>query len=243
MVDARVQIEARVKFIKDLLQKSGASGVVFGNSGGKDSALVGILCKMATDNVLAVIMPCGTSRNYNEDKEDAIRLCEKFGIEYIVVDLTPARDALAKSIKKSVELGEMALINIPPRLRMTTLYSIARTKNFLVAGTGNRSEAYMGYFTKWGDGAYDFNPISDLTVTEEYELLRHLGAPESIINKAPSAGLYEGQTDEKEMGVTYAEIDRYLLTGQAPPEVKEKIEKAHKASEHKRRGPVHFKTI
>ena len=243
MKDAQAQIEARVKFIKDLLKRSGAKGVVFGNSGGKDSALVGILCKMATDNVLAAILPCGTSRNYNEDREDAIRLCEKFGIEYVVIDLAPARDALSGSIQKSLPLDEMALINIPPRLRMTALYSIARTKNFLVAGAGNRSEAYMGYFTKWGDGAYDFNPISDLTVTEAYELLRFLGAPESIINKAPSAGLYEGQTDEKEMGITYAEIDRYLLTGQASSEVKEKIERAHKASEHKRSGPVHFKTI
>lgn len=243
MKDIKAEIEARVDFIRKLLESSGAEGIVYGNSGGKDSALVGILCKMATDNVLGVIMPCGTSRNFKEDKEDAIKVAGKFGIDYTVVDITPARDALAECIGKSLPLGDMAKVNIPPRLRMTVLYSIARTRNYLVAGTGNRSEGYMGYFTKWGDGAFDFNPISDLTVTEEYEILKYLGAPECIITKAPSAGLYEGQTDEGEMGITYAEIDRYLLHGEATEKIREKIERSHAATEHKRAAPIHFKKI
>ena len=134
-----------------------------------------------------------------------------------------------------VELNSNALVNLPPRLRMTTLYTVAAAENRLVAGTGNRSERYMGYFTKHGDGACDFNPISDLTVGEVYEFLRFLDAPASVIEKAPSAGLYEGQTDEKDMGVTYKEIDEYILNGTGKPESIEIINRYHSRSEHKRR--------
>ena len=116
---------------------------------------------------------------------------------------------------------------------MTTLYAIGAAEGRLVAGTGNRSERFMGYFTKWGDGGCDFNPISDLTVGEVYEFLRYLGAPSSIIEKAPSAGLFEGQTDEKEMGVTYAAIDRYILTGEASDEDRAIIERYHSRALHK----------
>ena len=108
----------------------------------------------------------------------------------------------------------MAGANIAPRRRMLTLYAIAHAEGGMVAGTGNASEAYVGYFTKWGDGAYDLNPIADLTVGEIYEFLEHLGAPRSVIEKAPSAGLFEGQTDESEMGITYAAIDAYLSGGE-----------------------------
>ena len=118
---------------------------------------------------------------------------------------------------------------------MTTLYTIAAAEGRLVAGTGNRSEAYMGYFTKWGDGACDFNPIADLTATEVLDFLRWLGAPRSIIEKAPSAGLFDGQTDEKEMGVTYRAIDEYLTEGIATDEDLAIIERYHSRSEHKRR--------
>ena len=129
----------------------------------------------------------------------------------------------------------MAKANIAPRLRMVTLYGVAAAEGRLVAGTGNASEAYMGYFTKWGDGAHDFNPIADLTVTEIYAFLRYLNAPKAILEKAPSAGLFEGQTDESEMGVTYAAIDRYLTTGEASEADRAVIEKFHARSEHKRR--------
>ena len=135
----------------------------------------------------------------------------------------------------------MAYANINPRLRMTTLYAYAYKHGYLVAGTGNRSEAMMGYFTKWGDGAYDFNPISDLTVTEVYELLRYLKAPSEIIDKAPSAGLYEGQTDEQEMGISYAEIDDYLLYQKGSPSAVEKIEKTILRTAHKRNVAKNYK--
>ena len=139
------------------------------------------------------------------------------------------------------KLNDGARNNIAPRLRMTALYTIAAADGRLVAGTGNRSERYMGYFTKWGDGACDFNPIADLTATEVFEFLRWLKAPLSIIEKAPSAGLFEGQTDEKEMGVSYAAIDRWLFTGEANEHDRAIIERYHRNSEHKRTGIAFYK--
>ena len=123
---------------------------------------------------------------------------------------------------------------------MLTLYAVAASENLLVAGTGNRSEAYVGYFTKWGDGAHDFNPISDLTVTEIYEFLRWLNAPVCIIEKAPSAGLFDGQTDEQEMGITYKELDAYLFGKKVSDTAKQTIQRMHDKSEHKREGAKHY---
>lgn len=233
MRDYREEFEKRVAFIKDTLAKSGARGIVYGNSGGKDSALVGILCKAACENTLGVIMPCGSGRNYGMDKRDGLELAEKFGIETREVDLGPVREAELAALAAATELSDMAVANIAPRLRMTTLYAIALAEGRIVAGTGNRSEAYVGYFTKWGDGAHDFNPIADLTVTEIYEFLAYLGATEAIMTKAPSAGLFDGQTDEAEMGISYAQIDQYLLKGEAAPEIKAEIDRRHAASQHK----------
>ncbi len=237
-MDCKKEVEKRVKFIKDLLEKTGAKGIVFGNSGGKDCTLVGILCKMACDNTLSVMMPCQSKQNYGSDMEDAKNTCEKFNIDYKTVDLTKAKEQLVSCISEVSDISDLAGVNIAPRLRMTTLYTIAQTRGCLVAGTGNKCEVYMGYFTKWGDGAYDFNVISDLCVSEIYELLRYLKAPSNIIEKAPSAGLFEGQTDEKEMGVTYAQIEEFIKTGNAPSEIKEKIIRANAVTEHKRRMPL-----
>ena len=229
------EFEKRVAYIRERLADSHTDGIVFGNSGGKDCALVGILCKAACDNTVGVIMPCASRRNYTLDADDAKAVAEKFGIETRIVDLTAVREAEIKELEKVASLNSMALTNIAPRLRMTTLYAIGAAENRLVAGTGNRSEIYMGYFTKWGDGASDFDPIADLTVGEVYEFLRYLGAPEQIIKKAPSAGLFEGQTDEQEMGVSYAAIDKYILTGEAEEAEKAVIDRYHSRSEHKRR--------
>ncbi len=240
MRDYKYELEKRVEFIQKLLRESGASGIVFGNSGGKDSALVSILCKKACDNTVGIQMPCHSKRNYGEDMDDALAVAKQFGIETRTVDLTSVRDALLSSLDGMGELNHMALANIAPRLRMTTLYTIAATENRLVAGTGNRSETYMGYFTKHGDGASDFNPIYDLTVTEIYEFLRFLKAPASIIEKAPSGGLFDGQTDEKEMGISYASIDKFLLTGQASDADLAIINRFHSRSEHKRKMPAVF---
>lgn len=240
MRDYKKELEKRVEFIKNIVSTSGADGIVFGNSGGKDSALVGILCKKACVNTLSVPMPCHSKQNFGSDLDDGNELSEKFGIENITVDLTPVRKALIDTLGDKVELSHSALTNIPPRLRMTTLYAIGASRNMLVAGTGNKDEYYMGYFTKWGDGAYDFNPIADLSVAEIYEFLSYLGAPDSIIKKAPSAGLFDGQTDETEMGVTYAAVEKYIMTGIATPHDKEIIDRYHQRSEHKRRMPLKY---
>ena len=237
MRDYKEELEKRIEFIQSKLAESGAKGIIFGNSGGKDSALVGILCKLACENTEGIIMPCSSKRNFGEDMEDGLAVARQFGIKNRTVDLTPIKELYLKILEPQTDLTDAASSNIAPRLRMITLYSVGQSENRLVAGTGNRSEAYMGYFTKWGDGAYDFNPIYDLTVGEIYEFLAFLNAPENIIKKAPSAGLFEGQTDEGEMGVTYAAIDKYILTGEAEPKDKEIIDRYHSRSAHKRKMP------
>ena len=235
MRDYKKEFEGRVAFVKQLLKESGAKGIVFGNSGGKDSALVGIICKAACDNTLGIIMPCSSKRNYELDARDGETLAKQFNIETRVVDLSPVKEAMLSQLASATEVNKMADVNIAPRLRMTTLYAIAASEGRLVAGTGNRSEAYVGYFTKWGDGAHDFNPIGDLTVTEIFEFLRYLDAPACIIDKAPSAGLFDGQTDEDEMGFKYADLDELLLTGSTNEKAAAIIERMHRGSEHKRR--------
>lgn len=234
MRDYKKERKERVEYIRRLVEQTGAEGIVYGNSGGKDSALVGILCKAACDNTVGILMPCASRRNFEEDTADGMEVAEQFGIETRKIDLTEVRQAEMDRLQEITELTDLAVANIAPRLRMTTLYAVAASENRLVAGTGNASEAYMGYFTKWGDGAHDFNAISDLTVTEIYEFLEYLKAPRCILRKAPSAGLFDGQTDEAEMGVTYAAIDRYITTGEASEKDREIIERFHARSEHKR---------
>ena len=234
------EFENRVSFIRDIIAESGADGIVYGNSGGKDSALVGILCKAACDNTIGIIMPCASKRNYDRDTADGLTVAKQYHIETRTVDLTPMRETAVQQISAAADLNSAALTNIAPRLRMLTLYAVAASENRLVAGTGNRSETYVGYFTKWGDGAHDFNPISDLTVTEVYEFLRWLHAPACILEKAPSAGLFDGQTDEQEMGITYRELDAYLF-GQAVSEAAgQTIQRMHDKSEHKRTGAKYY---
>lgn len=238
--DYKKETEKRVAFIKEVVSNSKAKGIIFANSGGKDCTLVGILCKMACDNTVGYMLPCQSKRNFGEDMADACSASSQFGIECRKVDLSELKALAMKLFSETATLTDAAIANIAPRLRMLTIYTIGASEGRLIAGTGNRSEGYMGYFTKWGDGAYDFNPIADLTVTEVYEFLDYLGAPENIRKKAPSAGLFEGQTDEKEMGVTYAAIDRYLLEGIVNEEDKKIIDRYHNSSEHKRKMPITY---
>ena len=251
----------RVAFIRGALESAGADGVVFANSGGKDCVLVGILCKKACDNTVGLILPCGTKRNYESDLSDAKAVSEQYDIAARIIDLARVKNEFIAAIGggsstagatptivgatppagDATPLSANAAANIAARLRMIALYSVSVSENRLVAGTGNRSERYMGYFTKWGDGAYDFNPIADLTVTEIYEFLRYLGAPAFVIDKAPSAGLYEGQTDEADMGVTYRSIDDFLLNGVTNDRDMAIIERYHKASGHKRTMPPMYR--
>nr|WP_317325660.1 NAD(+) synthase [uncultured Flavonifractor sp.] len=232
------EFDARVDFIRSLLTKSGAAGIVYGNSGGKDSALVGILCKAACKNTLGIIMPCGSKRNYGQDLEDGLTVARQYQIETRTLDLTPLKNVAVQQLTVVTKLTPSGLTNLAPRLRMAALYAVAASENRLVAGTGNRSEAYVGYFTKWGDGAHDFNPISDLTVTEIYEFLRWLNAPPCVIEKKPSAGLFDGQTDEQELGITYRDLDAYLSGEAISNTAKQKIRQMHEKSEHKHKGII-----
>lgn len=233
-MDFKKETEKRVNYIRRILSEAHATGVIFGNSGGKDSALVGILCKLACDNTVGITMPCESKRNFGEDMADGLAIAEQFNIETRNVDLTQAKEFYMSALSGVTQLTASASANIAPRLRMITLYAIGASENRLVAGTGNRSERYMGYFTKWGDGAFDFNPIADLRATDVFDYLKYFDAPGNIINKAPSAGLFEGQTDEAEMGVTYAVIDKYIATGEAEDADLAIIERYHKTSRHKR---------
>ena len=235
MRDYAREYERRVAWIRALVGRAHAGGVVFGNSGGKDSALVGILCKAACENTVGVLLPCGSKRSYGADADDGRALAEAFGIETRVVDLGKTRESLIAALGEAAALNDAALTNLAPRLRMTALYAVAAAENRLVAGTGNRSEIYMGYFTKWGDGSSDFDPIADLTAGEVFEFLEYLKAPRRIIYKAPSAGLFDGQTDEQDMGVSYRAIDEWILCGTGEEKDLAVIERYHARSEHKRR--------
>src|SRR5687768_15430414 len=200
-----------------------ARGFIVGMSGGVDSAVVASLCQLAMPGqVLGVIMPC---HSHADDELDAVLAAEACRLPTVRVDLSSAYDALALDITAvtKAERGhgfnpdtvrtKIALANIKPRLRMTTLYTIGTSLGFLVTGTGNRSEIAIGYYTKYGDGGVDVLPIGALLKSEVRELARELGVPARIIDKPPSAGLWSGQTDESEMGFTYDQLERYLEQG------------------------------
>jgi NAD+ synthase len=197
------------KFLSEKLRKVGAKGFVLGVSGGLDSAVVLRLCARAAgaEKVLGLMMPEKDSPK--EDLTEAKELCELEGVRHKIVDITEPVAAFKKSIGGTVD--RMSLANIKARCRMVTLYHFANTEKLLVVGTSNKSEMLMGYFTKFGDGAADLEPIGDIYKTEVRELAREMGIPEKIIKKAPSAGLWKGQTDEGEMGISYDRLDAILL--------------------------------
>lgn len=233
--DPQKVTEYLTEWIKDHFSAAGAKGAVIGISGGIDSSvLAGLLCRsIGKENVIGVIMPC---HSQPIDEEYAIELAEAFGIRKYKVDLTKAYDQMVSSIKEEgLDLGALPSANIKPRLRMAALYSIAQQYGYLVCGGGNRDEIMYGYFTKYGDSGVDLLPMSDLLKGEVRALALHLGVPPNIIKRPPTAGLWAGQTDEAEMGLTYEELDNYLATGEAENNVKEKIDKAIARSEHKRK--------
>ena len=221
-----------VEWIKDRVNSAGAKGIVLGMSGGVDSAVVAALVKRAfPDNCFCVAMPC-----YSDpvDEEHAKLVADIVGIEMKTVVLNDAFDAMKKLVDAKETDPKLAIANIKSRLRMVTLYYYAGVNNYLVAGTGNRSELTIGYFTKYGDGGTDILPIVSFVKKEVRALAKYLGIPEIIITKPPTAGLWESQSDEKEMGMTYEELDNYILTGEAREEVKNKVDMMFNRSEHKR---------
>ena len=235
-------------WLRERASLAGAHGYVFGVSGGIDSAVVARLCQLAfPQRVLGVTLPC---YSHPQDEEDARLLATTFSIPLVRVDIGPAFDALTESLETalkglprqvaSVDIKQqLPEANVKPRLRMASLYFVANSVNYLVAGTGNRSEITLGYYTKYGDGGVDVLPIGGLLKSEVRQLARDLGVPDRIITKPPTAGLWMGQTDEAEMGFTYDLLERYLSEGASavPADVAARIEKLRASSEHKRAMP------
>ena len=225
-------------WIHDQVTASDGAGAVFGLSGGIDSAVVAALAKRAfPHHTLGVIMPCHSDPR---DADDAALVAHHFGVPTSTVDLAGVHDTLLAQLASccsDMGMSRMTDANIKPRLRMTTLYAFANQLGYRVLGTGNRAEITIGYFTKYGDGGCDLLPLGGLVKGEVRELARALGVPAAVIDKPPSAGLWVGQTDEGEMGLTYEELDAYLLTGEAPAAVKTRVDAMNAASEHKRALP------
>ncbi len=239
------------EWIRERVKDAGAKGVVMGMSGGLDSSVTAVLCKKAfPDTSLGLIMPCFSSK---EDVEHAKIVAKKFGIETKEMDISDIFKFFLNTLEgreydRNVnEEIDIAVANLKPRLRMICLYYFANKLNYLVVGTGNKSELSVGYFTKYGDGAADILPLGDLLKTEERELAEWLDIPKQILEKVPSADLWTGQTDESEIGMSYDVLDRILLAMESgdfsgcDPELVEKVKQMMKASRHKREQIAVFK--
>ena len=221
------------EWLTQKVHAAGAVGGIVGLSGGIDSAVVAALLKRAFGSeMLSVLLPCGS---IPKDKEDALLAVKAFDLPYREVDLSSVYDAFVHAFGEP--LSPMAAGNIKPRLRMNALDALAQPRRFLVCGTGNKAEILMGYFTKYGDGGCDLLPLGDLLKSEVRALAGFLKVPDEIIQKAPSAGLWDGQTDEEEMGMTYEEIDAYIATGKGDEKVRTRIEQMKNVSAHKRAMP------
>jgi NAD+ synthase len=223
------------KFLQNYLIETKAKGYVLGVSGGIDSALVAALTTKAVgkDNLFALLMPIDS---HPSDLNDGLELVRNFNIPYQIIDLSETYHTLIKNydISGDEPNTRLALNNTKVRLRMVTLYAYAQHRNALVLGTDNADEIHVGYFTKYGDGAADLAPIAELTKGEVYQASKLLGVPESILKRTPTAGLFSGQTDEGELGVTYAELDDYLLGREVDQKIRDRIQNLHRISEHKR---------
>ena len=238
------------------LSSSGARGFVVGLSGGLDSAVVARLAQLAAPGaVVGLLLPCHSDP---KDERDAIAVAKQFSLPTALVDLSKAYDAMAADGQAALDRLRPQLraaatpapiaddpraripnANIKPRLRMTMLYYVANSMQYLVAGTGNKSELATGYFTKYGDGGVDMLPLGNLVKSEVRALARELQIPAAIINRTPSAGLWDGQSDEQEMGFSYGDLERYLDEGPqgVSPALAMRIERLARATEHKRQLP------
>lgn len=235
------QIEQLLQWLREQVKASGTNGALVGVSGGIDSAVVTHLIKRAfPESSLGVIMPC---KSNPQDKEHALAAVQSAGIDHVEVDLTDTHEILFTGIERALQqkgewnekAAQLGDGNLRARLRMSTLYAIANNYGYLVTGTDNAAEWYTGYFTKYGDGGVDLVPLVHFSKGQVYEMAKVLGVPDEILKKQPSAGLWEGQTDENEMGTTYKQIDNFLQGKDIPEKDRQIIERLHKRSEHKRR--------
>jgi NAD+ synthase len=228
-------------WIKTKVKEANAEGIVVGLSGGIDSSVVAALSKRALgDNVLGLIMPC---ENKSIDEEHALLVASQLNLK---TERIPLDSAYKKLLDTFPSGNKLAVANLKPRLRMLTLYYFANNLNYLVAGTGNKSEIMVGYFTKYGDGGVDILPIGGLLKTEVRELAKELKIPAEILNRVPTAGLWQEQTDEGELGITYEDLDNVLKaleskdTTHLPQELVAKVKGLIEVSEHKRLLPAIF---
>ena len=222
-----------VEWIKDYFRQNGPEcTAVIGISGGKDSSICAALCleALGPERVLGVLMPNGVQ----SDIDDSRSLVKALGLTAIALNIEQGYRGMLAALGGKERLGKDALINLPPRLRMATLYAIAQSlpKGGRVVNTCNRSEDYIGYSTKFGDAAGDFSPLSNLLVSEVRQIGKCTNVPLILVEKTPSDGLC-GQTDEEKIGFTYETLDRYILTGEAPAETKAKIDRMHERNLHK----------
>ncbi len=233
--NAEAEIEHIVAWIRDWFENNGPkANAVIGISGGKDSSIVAALLVKALgkERVVGVLMPNGEQK----DIADSKKVVEVLGIRHFIVNINPAVEGeYAALMAAGVEIGKDAIINTPPRIRMTTLYAIAQSlpEGGRVTNTCNRSEDWVGYSTKYGDAAGDFSPCSDYLVCEMLQIGDALGLPKELIHKTPSDGL-SGMSDEDKLGFTYATLDHYVLTGEIEDQAtKEKIDRLHRLNLHK----------
>lgn len=229
MFDAVKVKEQCIEWIRDFFEKNGPDcNAVVGISGGKDSSIVAALCveALGKDRVIGVLMPKGEQH----DIDMAYLLVEHLGIKHYEVNIEETVAAILRAFPKELELSDQSRVNLPPRIRMSTLYAISQSVNGRVANTCNLSEDWVGYSTRYGDAAGDFSPMSHLTVTEVKEIGRLLGLPDVLVDKVPIDGLC-GKTDEENLGFTYAELDVYIRTGYIADQAKkELIDRKHKAN-------------
>ncbi|MBE6573322.1 MAG: NAD(+) synthase [Ruminococcaceae bacterium] len=229
MFDAKRIKNECVEWIRDFFDKNGPGcNAVVGISGGKDSSVAAALCveALGRERVIGVLMPKGEQH----DIDAAYMLVNHLGIKYYVVNIKDAVDGIINNLPKEMEITAQTIQNIPPRVRMTTLYAVSQSHNGRVCNTCNLSEDWVGYSTRYGDSVGDFSPMSFLTVHEVKEIGRLLGLPLELVDKVPIDGLC-GKTDEDNLGFTYATLDRYIRTGEIDDaDIKEKIDRRHKAN-------------
>lgn len=232
-------VQHLVTWLREKVGEAGARGVVIGVSGGVDSAVAAVLAQKAfPDNCMALVLPCESS---TEDLIHSRLLLDKFNIPYRVIELDNVYQLLITQLESYIKLDgskrRLLRANLKPRLRMTTMYYSAQARGYLVLGTTNKSEITVGYSTKHGDSGVDLQILGDLLKWEVLELANYLQIPSVIINKTPSGGLWAGQTDEEEMGISYEQLDDYIEYNRGEPGVIERIANLNRISEHKRQIP------